>query len=501
MSSVAELFADLPVTLPDDADAIEVGAIHDDSRQITPGSLFIARAGGHTDATHHIPDAASSGAVAALCDAGAVLPPSRIPVLLTRDLPRISAALAERFYGNPSRSLRCVGITGTNGKTTIATLTSQLLNALGVPAGTIGSIAIDTGDSASDASLTTPFPIELSRSLATMRDNGLRGVAMEASSIALHQHRCAAIEFDVAVFTNLTGDHLDYHASMDEYASCKAMLFDSLDEAATAIVNIDDPRWRDVAGATAARVLTCSATSDADCVVSIESSSLDATTLTLTGSWGVLSSTIPLIGAHNAMNTLQSLCAAWIVATAVHEVTLDQLEFALASCRAPIGRLEPIVVSPTQDIRVLVDFAHTDDALASVLRTLRELKPEGSTLTVIFGCGGDRDPSKRPRMGRVAQELADRIVLTSDNPRSEDPLTILDGIAQGIDDHSNLAIEPDRAMSIRSTLLNASAGETILIAGKGHETYQLLPDLDGSVRRIDFSDQEHARNALRERLA
>ncbi|MHC4976887.1 MAG: UDP-N-acetylmuramoyl-L-alanyl-D-glutamate--2,6-diaminopimelate ligase [Planctomycetota bacterium] len=501
MPTIKHLFANLPVTIPADAATLVVDAIRDDSRAVTPNSLFIARTGEHIDATAHIPDAASHGAVASLVDDSSSVTDSPIPIIRTTNLPRISAQITERFYNNPSSSLRCVGITGTNGKTTIATITTQLLNTLDIPTGTIGSIAIDTGTASHSASLTTPFPLELSRSLAQMRDNNLRACVMEASSIALHQHRCGAIDFDVAVYTNLTGDHLDYHTSMDDYAACKAMLFDSLDKSSTAIVNIDDPHWRDIAGATHAQLLTCSATSDADCTLTIENATLDTTTLTLTGPWGALTASSPLIGPHNAMNTLQALAAAWTVASNDQAPTTSQLTRAISSSRAPSGRLESIVVSDSQDIRVLVDFAHTDDALANVLRTLKTLKPQGTSLTALFGCGGDRDPSKRPRMGRIASQLADSVVLTSDNPRSEEPRAILDDMAQGIDDHSNVFIEPDRANAIHEAILNASPGDTILIAGKGHETYQLLPNPDGSIRKIDFSDQDHAQDALRERLS
>ncbi len=501
--------------------------ITEDSRTVLPGSLFIARKGDKVDATRFIPDAIAAGAAAILTDnPNLTLPRSPAsphahtpPTLLyADDVPLATARLGERFYGDPSAKLRLFGVTGTNGKTTTTFLIHQLLNTLGVRCGLIGTVCIDDGVEVATASLTTPPALEISRTLARMLEAGCEAAAIEVSSHALVQRRAAGLSFDAGVFTNLTGDHLDYHADMDEYASAKALLFETLGGDAQAIVNADDPASSRMLKGCRGRVTRCHLAKAVptppagDCRADVRASGATWTDCTLTGAWGRVDVRLPLVGEFNVMNALEAAAAVHAIYGGTGEKTFSfaAIAEALAACHAPPGRLEPVTADDAP-FAVFVDYAHTDDALRTVLSVLKKRVQPHGTLWCVFGCGGDRDKTKRPRMGAVAAELADRIVVTSDNPRSEDPRAIIDDIVGGIDlpEHARVTIEPDRERAIRAAISRASAGDIVLIAGKGHEDYQILPAppsapqsappsarTPGGTITVPFDDREVARRLL-----
>jgi UDP-N-acetylmuramoyl-L-alanyl-D-glutamate--2,6-diaminopimelate ligase len=506
---LAELIADLPVrTARGATPALRICDITDDSRTVLPGSLFIARPGAKADGRAFVPDALRAGAAAILTDDPCLSLPkgSSACLLISDDVPIVAARIAERFYGSPSGRLDLIGITGTNGKTTTAHLVHQILNGVGVRCGLIGTIEIDDGREVATASLTTPPAAELSRTFGVMLENGCQAAAMEVSSHALDQARVAALSYDVAVFTNLTGDHLDYHGTMDAYADAKSRLFRMLPESGWAIVNAEDPWSERMLRACRARVLRCSVhdappdprhraapaqAAPGECRAVIHSTSMTGTDLELAGPWGAFRATLRLVGRHNAMNALQAAAAAWAAGA-----QMPALERQLAAASPPPGRLQP-VTPPSHPFAVFVDYAHTDDAMRQALTTLRPLVRDGR-LSVVFGCGGDRDRTKRPRMGAAAAELADQVYITSDNPRTERPSEIIDQILTGIPGEARhkVHIDADRRRAIQHALGALRPRDVALIAGKGHETYQILPDGRGGTHTIHFDDREVAREAL-----
>ncbi|MFW6060104.1 MAG: UDP-N-acetylmuramoyl-L-alanyl-D-glutamate--2,6-diaminopimelate ligase [Phycisphaeraceae bacterium] len=563
MMRLDALIAGLDLRVEQGSAALELTDLVEDSRQVQPGCAFLARAGDAADGRAFIADAIQRGAAAIITDTE---PPADVPESVTwvravRADVRLAATLAERFFDHPSHALRLIGVTGTNGKTTTATLIHHLLNAAGVTCGLIGTLGVtvpssrfqvsssdDGGDAADqletrnlklETGLTTPGPIDFSRILAVMRNRGCRAAVTEVSSHALEQGRVAALQFDVAVFTNLTGDHLDYHGTMDAYAAAKARLFAQLDQTpgkGWAVVNVDDPyapRMLEAFPGPAAHVLRCSVRGDAgssapndaeapECCASILKLAANASRARFDGPWGSVEAELPLVGRHNIANALQAAAAAH----AIIDLTRT-LRRALVQCPPVPGRLERVPSStfPLPDApeegnaklpAVLVDYAHTHDALENVLLALRPLT-EGRLL-VVFGCGGDRDREKRPKMAQVACRFGDAIWITSDNPRTEDPQRIIDDMLKGVsgsrfqvsssDDGGEAAdpqletrnlkletlhVQPDRAKAIREAILAAGSDDTVLIAGKGHEDYQILAD-----RTIHFDDREQAVAALRQ---
>ena len=487
--------------VPAKAADLDVLAITDDSRTVTPGTLFVARAGARSDGRAFVADAVARGACAVLfvgedpCEAiegaGCV---ARIRAADGTDLARLAGALAARLEGSPSDWMRVVGITGTNGKTTMAFLVQQFVRAAGQRCGVIGTVVVDDGVAAEPASLTTPGGIELARSMGRMVRNGCTACAMEVSSHALDQGRADSVGFKVAVFSNLTGDHLDYHKTMEAYASAKSRLFAMLAADGTAIVNADDPWHATMVGGCRARVLRCSVREEgssgaagADCTATVHASRLGWQDTTFDGPWGSVRVRLPIVGRHNAMNAMQAAAAAWAIG-----VPAEAIRAALATCSAPPGRLEP-VTTPADPFAVLVDYAHTDDALLNVLTALRPLVGPGGRLVTVFGCGGDRDRTKRPRMMGVACANSDRVIVTSDNPRTEDPEAIIDEVMSGrpASGGASVARQPDRARAIEQAVGEARPGDIVLIAGKGHEDYQII----GTEKR-PFDDRKAAAAAL-----
>lgn len=485
---------------------VEITSITEDSRTVRPGALFIARPGATFNGRDFIQDAVEAGASAVLTGERLVEPlAGDRAALATGDVSLAAARLAERFFGEPGSALELIGVTGTNGKTTVAHLVREILCAVGSPCGFIGTTGVADVEEMAPATMTTPGPIELSRMLAKMRDAGCGTAAIEVSSHALHQRRTAGLRFGVGVFTNLSGDHLDYHGDMDAYASAKALLFESLDPDAMAIVNADDAASARMIEKCAAPALLCSlnesesVASPEHCFAAEMEFTIDGLRADLVGPWGAMSVKAPLIGRHNAMNLLQA-------AAACHALGLARasIKDGIGSVTAPPGRLEP--VAPPRGAtgpRVFVDYAHTDDALAKTLDALRPLAPSGGRLIVVFGCGGDRDRTKRPRMGRIVAERADFAFITSDNPRTEDPEAIIDQIAAGASETLRARIQrnADREEAIGAAICEAGPADVVVIAGKGHEDYQILPDGRGGVTRRRFVDREAAASALEKRAS
>ena len=469
--------------------------LSEDSRLTRPGALFFARAGTKSDGLQFVNDALAAGAVAIVAPTGAACPvalsSSDSPVIAwieVDDPAHAAAIIAERFFANPTKSLALVGITGTNGKTTIAYLVQQLLVTAGMRCGLVGTVETDDGLERVPSKLTTPPSIELSDLFARMVDNGCRAAAMEVSSHSLDQQRVAALAFRVAIFTNLTGDHLDYHGTMESYGKAKAALFHMLDAEGTAIINVDDPSASMMLPPRAKLLRTSLRDTSAECFGEVHRSGLDAMDVTFHGPWGAMELKLPLVGSHNAMNALQAAAAAWSLG-----VSREQLARGLTTCHAPPGRLQPVDVGAA-GFKVLVDYAHSDDALANVLRAVRSSVPAGGTLRLVFGCGGNRDASKRPRMAAVACAAADDIIITSDNPRLEDAASIIEDILKGVPakDLSRVRVEVDRAKAIAMAVRSARAGDIVLIAGKGHEDYQII----GTEKRY-FDDRVEAAAAAR----
>jgi len=472
----------------------EVIAVTDDSRAAGPGTLFVARRGAALDGVSFVRDALARGAI------GVAVPEADTQrvhafvddsaALVTYDAARAAliGELAHEAAGRPAARLRTVGVTGTNGKTTVTYLLRHLLAASGVKCGLVGTVVTDDGRGQCPSSLTTPSATQLADLLSRMVRHGCTAAAMEVSSHALDQSRVAGVAFSAAVFTNLTGDHLDYHGSMDAYAAAKARLFESLEAGAVAVVNGDDPAHARMVRGCAARVVRCSMSdASSDCMVRVHRMRPDGMSCAMHGPWGVLEVDLPLAGLHNAMNALQALAVAhWLGAPA------SPLERALSTCPAPPGRLEP-ASAPEDGIAVLVDYAHTDDALLNVLRAVRQTLEPGGRIISVFGCGGDRDRTKRPRMAAVACAHSDRVIVTSDNPRTEDPSAIVADILTGVPEGCAAEVESvlDRADAITRAVHAARPGDAVLIAGKGHEDYQIV----GTERR-PFDDRVVARAAL-----
>jgi UDP-N-acetylmuramyl-tripeptide synthetase len=472
---------------------VEVATLADDSRQVKPGALFVARAGAQGDGRAFIQDAIGKGAVAVLADEG-VAPIDGVAWIAARkgaaaQLPWI----AEAFHGFPSRRLRLVGITGTNGKTTTTYLYRHIARIAGRRCGLIGTVETDDGAGTVASTLTTPGAIDLSATFARMVANGCDGAVMETSSHALHQGRVAALRFGCGIFTNLTGDHLDYHGSMDAYAGAKAILFAGLDPCATAIVNADDPAHERMLRDCRANVIRCSVRSPRATASAQELRvGVGSMRVRLNGPWGRIEADLPFTGRHNSMNTLQAVAAAWSGG-----IDGSLIEQALATCAAPPGRLEP-VTAPGDPFAVVVDYAHTDDALLNVCTALKAVLEPGGRLITVFGCGGDRDPTKRPRMARVACEHSDVVMVTSDNPRTEEPESIVDQIMAGVPAGTAAVVHrvTDRAAAIHAAVAEARERDVVLIAGKGHEDYQII----GTVKHA-FDDRSVARAALVARAA
>jgi UDP-N-acetylmuramoyl-L-alanyl-D-glutamate--2,6-diaminopimelate ligase len=467
---------------------VEITGICEDSRLVSPGNLFIARPGTKSDGSQFLSDAVARGAVAAVIQKPVTASP--LPQIKVADANTAASVLANLFHGSPSQSVRMLGVTGTNGKTTTTYLVRHILAKINSRCGMIGTVEIDDGRTRREASMTTPAATDIAALLASMRDKGCRACAMEVSSHALDQGRVAGIQFAGAAFTNLTGDHLDYHKTMENYAGAKARLFSSLSEGAVAVVNAEDKSSERMVRDTQARVIRFGFGKTADYRARDVAVNSNGTNFILHTPDGRAEVNMQLIGRHNIEN---ALAAAALVGETLG-LSVHQIAAGLRDAQGAPGRLQ--AVRQGQPFAVLVDYAHTDDALENVLSALRPLTR--GKLRVLFGCGGDRDRTKRPRMARTAEKLADVVYVTSDNPRTEAPRSILEQILAGFSDETrdSVVVEIDRREAIRRILSDAQPGDVVLLAGKGHENYQII----GTEKR-HFDDLEEATRALKVRLA
>jgi UDP-N-acetylmuramoyl-L-alanyl-D-glutamate--2,6-diaminopimelate ligase len=480
--------------------AAAVASVTSDSREVLPGSLFVALRGLKADGSSFAKDAIAKGAIAIVAEAP---PPDgvAVPWLQVADARLALAALAAAFFDHPSQQLVLVGITGTNGKTTTSYLLASIFEAAGIRCGRIGTVGYQVGDREVDATRTTPEAPEVQRLLRDMVTQGCGACVMEVSSHALALGRVEYLHFSAAIFSNLTRDHLDFHRDMEDYFRAKRHLFELLPPGGIGIANLDDRRGAEFAAA-APRPVTYAIDAAADVRPGPLSFSLDGLSFEVRTPRGTIALRSPLVGRPNAYNILAAVATAMAL-----DLPFNAIEKGIAVLALVPGRFQ-VVSSPSDDVRVVVDYAHTDDALKNLLETARPLAT-GRVITV-FGCGGDRDRAKRPLMGAVAARLSDLIVVTSDNPRSEDPEQIIEEIKRGIVVPADrmppkgqlgpkatpwLAI-PDRKAAIERAIKDAHGGDLILVAGKGHEKYQVIGD-----RVLPFDDVEVAKSALALRRA
>ncbi len=487
--------------LPSDRRAREIGAVAHDSRKVTDGTLFVAVRGFHSDGHQFISQALLRGAAAVVAEEKAVISPAPAGVVVrVPDTRRALAEIASAFYGNPSRRLRLVGITGTNGKTTTSYLIKAVIEAAGHQAGLIGTIDYRIGDRIYPAPNTTPESLELQALLAQMVEAGAGYCVMEVSSHALALGRTAGCRFGTAVFTNVTQDHLDFHKTREAYVEAKLLLFTGLMPDSFAVVNNDDPVSREILDRTPARKITYGLTETSDVhpsgAVAHGMEGISCDVATPRGSMRVAS---PLVGTHNLYNILAAVAAGIAL-----DIDAAAISRGLAQMRAVPGRMEK--VDEGQPFGVLVDYAHTEDALARLLEAVREVAT-GRVITV-FGCGGDRDREKRPKMGRAALAGSDIAIVTSDNPRTEDPERIIAEIESGMGEGTRVNaafpsggggkkpyfIVPERGRAIALGIGLAMPGDIVVLAGKGHEDYQIIGD-----HKHHFDDREEAKKAIRKR--
>ena len=466
---------------------VDILSVCNDSRKVASGALFIAVKGFASDGHDYIKTAVEKGAAAIMYeDASKVTDIPEGITLVQVESSRYALAIASaNFYDNPSRKLTLVGITGTNGKTTTVTLLHRMFTSLGYSCGLLSTIANYVGDKGSEAINTTSDPLTINSLLNDMVNEGCEFCFMEVSSIGVEQDRVSGLHFKAGIFSNLTHDHLDYHKTFAEYLRCKKMFFDRLPKDAFAITNTDDRNGMVMTQNTKAKVITYSLRSIADHCCRVVEQSFEGMLLKIDGKevW------TGLIGQHNAYNLL-ALYTTAITLGADPEETL----VAISALKPAPGRLENI--RGPKGTSVIIDYAHTPDAMENVLGTLREIAP-GNELICVFGCGGDRDKTKRPEMAQVAQKLADKIIVTSDNSRTEKTADIMADIKAGMDISGkarSLFIE-DREQAIRTAIMIAGEGATILLAGKGHETYQII----GTEKR-HFDEKEIVMNITREMI-
>lgn len=470
---------------------ISVQNIRYDSRHVGPGDMFVAMRGTASDGHRFIQAAIRAGAIVVVADDDAALPDSffmheGVLKVVVADARAALAQLAANFYGHPAAALMLVGVTGTNGKTTTTHLVRSILEAHGEKAGLIGTIEYRIGERALPATHTTPESLELNGLLAAMVRERCTAAVMEVSSHALAMHRVDGMGFRAGVFTNLTQDHLDYHGTMEEYFRAKKKLFQQLGSDAVAVVNSDDPYGSRMAEGSAPRVITYGTGSTAAVRATGIALSVDGSRCTVLYQGEAQEIRSTLTGQFNIANILAAYATG--VGLGISAATIAA---GIAGVKAVRGRFEQIAAPAGWT--AVIDYAHTPDALENCLRTIRAIMPGGGRIITVFGCGGNRDKGKRPLMGRIATSLSDVTVLTSDNPRHEDPHMIIRDILAGTGARDNVRTEPDRRTAIRLALADARPGDVVLIAGKGHETYQVAGET-----RMHFDDREEVETFLRE---
>ncbi len=503
--------ADYIGALPDGANqdvVVEASSsiVTHDSRRVTPGGVFVAIIGAQADGNRFAGEAARRGAIAVVSEQPRPADPAvadSVVWMRVLDARQALAKAAALVHGHPSRKLALAGITGTNGKTTTAHLIESIFTAAGKKSAIMGTISYRIGEEQVDADFTTPEASELQDFLRRAVEAGVTHAVMEVSSIALDMHRADELEFAAAAFTNLTQDHLDFHFSMESYFAAKQKLFDGSigKRPARAVINLDDSRGAELKALCGETAMTYALDAKADITTEARNFGLDGLHFVARTPAGPVRINSSLVGRPHAYNIL---CAIGVGLALGFDC--ETISRGIQECRGVPGRFERVTANGqnghnVEDVTVIVDYAHTPDALGSVLRTVRDAqanqgacRPKGRVITV-FGCGGDRDRSKRPLMGEEAARLSDFVIATSDNPRSEDPLLILNDIRVGLARvGKNYDMMVDRREAIFRAVLQARPGDVILIAGKGHETYQILP-----TGTIDFDDREVAREALNER--
>lgn len=484
MISLIELLADIyPSSVPEHFRNYKVHHLQTDSRQVQPGTLFVACRGHQLDGAQFVEMAIEKGAGVIILSEGAALPNRRkdICYLFVNDTNKFLRQLARKFYDEPSQKLRVVGITGTNGKTTVSNLVDSIINAAGRASGLIGTVNYRIGRRVVPSNNTTPGFLDMQKLLEEMVNEGMDYCVMEVSSHGLVQRRVDLIDFKAAVFTNLTSDHLDYHKTRDNYFQAKAMLFTDLSPEATAVINVDDVYGRKLVSMTPGKVISYGIENAAMVMAKDIQLSISGTQFKLVTPGEQILIRTKLVGAFNVYNILSAVCVGL-----AEGYGLGVIKEGIERLSNVPGRLERIDCG--QDFAVLVDYAHTQDALENVLRAIRATSD--ARVILVFGCGGDRDRTKRPAMGKVASQLADFSIVTSDNSRSEEPEAIIQEIITGFE-KDNFTTIVDREEAIQSALKMARKGDVVLIAGKGHENYQIFKD-----KTIRFDEKQIVREAL-----
>lgn len=457
--------------------SVDVEALTLDSRTANTGSLFFAVVGSAVDGHDFIPQVIAQGCKVIIAEK-AIEVPQDVTLVITSNSHKAAGIVASNFYDEPSRQLKLIGITGTNGKTTTTTLLFNLFTQLGYKCGLLSTVVNKIGDQDIPSTHTTPNPIALNALLNQMVEEGCDFCFMEVSSHAIHQHRIAGLEFAGGVFTNITHDHLDYHNTFKEYLDVKKKFFDELPSSAFALTNIDDKNGKVMVQNTKAAISTFAMKSPADFKVKVLENQFSGLVLTINGKevWS------RLIGDFNAYNLL----TAYAVSILLGEDEVEVLRV-LSALESVEGRFQYFISE--SKVTTIIDYAHTPDALENVLKTISNIRTKNETLYTIVGCGGDRDKTKRPEMARIACEMSDKVILTSDNPRTEDPNTILEEMNAGVPGHhfKKTLTVVDRKQAIKTAIAMAEPGDIILIAGKGHEKYQ---EINGV--KHDFDDKQIA---------
>ncbi len=458
---------------------ITINRIQFDSRKIEDGDVFVAVRGTESDGHDYIESAVSFGAKVVICEERPKIIFDNVTFVIVEKARKALARVSANYYANPSNELRIVGVTGTNGKTTVTFLISKLLRKLGHQTAIIGTTGIYIGDEKLDATHTTPDPISMNKVLREVADRGIGYVVMEVSSHALEQNRADYIDFDVAIFTNITHDHLDYHRTFEAYSEAKKLLFDNLKSTAFAIVNVDDAGYKLMIDDTAAKVIKVGWDVDAD--YQLMSEEFDHTGSTFIIEDGDTNHTIhsPLVAQFNIVNLSLSLVAV----AKLCSVELNTLISDLSYISSAPGRMERVPLS--NGAIAIIDYAHTPDALEKAGKACKELIVTDAKLIVVFGCGGDRDKTKRPLMAAAAEKYADKVIVTDDNPRTEDRDDIFACIEKGFIKPGSYLVIKDRAEAIKDAVRISNTGDIILIAGKGHEDYQII-----GTQKVHFNDKE-----------
>ncbi len=484
MKKIQELFRDIPHKLINIGSDFLVPGLSSDSRTIKRDELFIAVKGYEYDGHDFIKEVLGKGA-AAVCSERVARNTGKARFIIVKDTAKVLPVLASRFFEEPSRFLKVIGITGTNGKTTTAHLVYEILKTAEKSPSLLGTVEYRILDKVMTPSNTTPGPLLLHSFLSQMKSCGTEYVVMEVSSHALKQSRVSGINFSLAALTNITGDHLDYHRNIDDYVKSKRLLFESLNRDSRAVLNSDDRFYNQFRQSVRGKVISYGVEKDADFKATNIDLDINGSRFFMDTPSGTINVRTPLVGRHNVYNILAAAAASF-----AEGIDVSAICEAIGRFNRVPGRLESVEAG--QPFKVFIDYAHTHDALEKVLSTLRTIAT--GRIIVVFGCGGNRDRSKRPRMGKIASRLADYVILTNDNPRKEDPDVILEEIERGFDrDFRAYKKVPDRWRAIEESLTGRGASDIVVIAGKGHEDYQIIGD-----RAFSFNDKRIVEEILSE---